>query len=360
MAGSWIRFLSIIKTIRNKIVVLALALLVSLVVLEASLWAVSLVRSHGAQRGHADLNPQWLANWRLTDGDENRYDPICYFLPRAGFFRGPSGKIDRPLKKEEGTIRIMCIGDSTTYGMAVDYYHSWVYLLGQMLSKEYPGKKIEVLNAGIVGCILKQIKRIFQFYLSKYRPDILIWRVDNSLTDTYFVDTKPDFARSFLGPILYKFRTFRLFCVIADSFKRPGDNSMADKIYDSMTGRIPRPLEAPAGGLDSDFSIVEKIAQDHGTKYVVQAEYLFRMRDGMVAGAAPHNGHKFFVKTADAFKENDAKFSFPTNEDRINLVTKLPDPLFNDVCHLAKKGEAITAEEIYKYIVEHKWIETLG
>jgi hypothetical protein len=244
--------------------------------------------------------------------------------------------------------------------MAVDYYHSWVYLLGKMLSKQYPGKKIEVLNAGIVGCISKQIKRTFQFYLAEYRSDIVIWRTNTNLTDAYFVDTKPDFARSFLGPFLYKSRIFRLFCVLADSFKKAGDNPMADKTYDFVTGRVPKELKPSMVGFDSDFSMVKKIAQDHGTKYVLQVDYLTRMSDGRIGGNMTHNNSAPLVKTLNAFEENDTKSLFPTNETRVNLVTKLPDPLFNDVCHLTEKGEVITAVEIYKFIVQNKWIETLG
>jgi hypothetical protein len=358
MAKFSTRLISIIKTIRNKVIVLVLAVLVGLVAVEVSLWAVGVVFSHEALEYNKDPEKPGFFRWALTS--KNKYDPICYFLPKGGFFRGPSGRSDRPLKKEEHTIRIMCIGDSVTYSLAVDYYHSWVYLLGTMLSKKYPEKKIEVLNAGIVGCVPKQIKRVFQFYLAKYRSDILIWRGSTNLTDTYFVDTKPDFARDFLGPFLYQSRTFRLFCVIADSFKKVDDMAMADKIYNFVTGRAPKELKPSVVGFDSDFDMVRKIAQDHGTKYVLQAEYLSRMSDGRIKSHTINNGNEFFVKMKDAFEENDTKSPPPVNKRRVNLKTKLPDALFVDSCHLTERGEAITAEKIYEFIVENKWIEALN
>lgn len=115
-----------------------------------------------------------------------------------------------------------------------------------------------------------------------------------------------------------------------------------------------------AVGFDSDFSMVRKIAQDHGTKYVLQVDYLTRMGDGRIVTNLTRSSNAPLVKTLDAFKENDTKSPFPGNERHVNLATKLPDDLFVDSCHFTKKGEAVLAGEIYKFIVENKWIETLG
>jgi hypothetical protein len=291
--------------------------------------------------------------WGLTT--VNRYDPVCYFLPRGGLFRGPNGRTDYSLKKEANTIRILCIGDSTVYGLAVDYAHSWPNLLRKMLSDQYPLKKIEVLNAGIPGAAPKQTKRIFQFHHAKYRPDIVIWRGNTSLTDTYSVDTTPDFMGSFIGRFLYESRIFRIICVLADH-KRPGAKfygKSASDTYDNLMNRI-RPLAKPSDGLNSDFSMVQKIAQEHGTKYVLQAEYILRGDDGSLfsvpentaMAGGRHVVDRPAVKMMNAFKENDTKTP--------------PDTLFVDGVHLTEKGEALTAAEIYKYIVQNKWIETLS
>lgn len=345
----------------NKIIVLVLGILVSLVVLEMSLRILSVVNSYWVrERVTAKREkPPVFQYWGLSGG--NKYDPICYFLPKNGFFRGPFGRIDCPLKKEEHTIRIICIGDSVTFGAGGDYYQSWVYLLGKMLSKKYPEKKIEVLNAGMSGVINKQIKRIFQFHLVKYRPDILIWRTSTNLTDTYFVDTTPNLIRSFIVPFLYEFRIFRVFCVLADRERmRRGFPGMADTIYDFLTGRIPQELKPAIVGFDSDFSMVRKIAQENGTRYVLQAEYVARDDDGSLTSRTDTSGNEPVVRMMSVFKANDTKIPFLTNKNQINHVTKLPDTLFLDHCHLTEKGEVITAEEIYKVIVQNKWIENFS
>ena len=43
------------------------------------------------------------------------FDPVTYFLPKGGLFRGPESQISYPEKKSNDEIRIICIGDSTTY-----------------------------------------------------------------------------------------------------------------------------------------------------------------------------------------------------------------------------------------------------
>lgn len=358
MSFPGIRFNPDIKSILRKGCALVLGIVMSLVLLEGILGSVRAFCSYMMPGGKANeerLLP--YEPWGLTQA--NKYDPICYFLPRK-FFRGPIGGIDCPKEKKVHQIRIMCIGDSTTYGIAVNYYHSWPYLLGTMLSGKYPGKKIEVLNAGLSGSIPKQVKRIFQFHLVQYQPDILIWRSSSDLNDKYLVDTTPHPVRSFIFRHLYESRAFRFLCALADLWDmgENGRRKAAGKIYDFMTDRVTRHLEPPVDGFFSDFGVVKKIAQEHGTKYALQVEYLIRGRKGMISTLTRTEGKEPVVKMMDAFMEQDAKDSLLKTEGQSNRRTKLSDTLFVDDCHLTEKGETITAEEIYKYIVQSKWIES--
>lgn len=61
-------------------------------------------------------------------------------------FRGP----DVTLEKPGGTIRIVCIGGSTTYCVRNDWQFSYPKLLGDELTSTV-GPHIEVINAGLVG-----------------------------------------------------------------------------------------------------------------------------------------------------------------------------------------------------------------
>ena len=251
-------------------------------------------------------------------------------------------RVDCPKKKEEHEIRAICIGDSTTYGFAVGYRDSWVYLLGKALAEKYPEKKIRVLNAGVPGATSRQTKRIFQFYLVAYHPDILIWRGGSALTDTYFVNVATDAAIFFLWRCLYESRLFRVLCVFLDK-----DNKwLINHVYDLLTQRAPRSRK-PSKEFDSDFSMVKRIAQESGTKYVLQVERLICDDKGVIRGElkdAGRGGDKDAVHTQAVFKE---------------YIEKNPSKdLFVDAVHLTETGEALTAEEISKFIINRKWIET--
>ncbi|MFH1208004.1 MAG: GDSL-type esterase/lipase family protein [Candidatus Omnitrophota bacterium] len=279
---------------------------------------------------------------------ENQFDPLCYFIPQTGFFRGPEGRVDCPKEKTNHEIRIICIGDSATYGVAVDYDHSWVVLLGRMLTEKYPGKNIRVLNAGLPGATSRQVKRFFQFYIAPYHPDILIWRGGSTLTDTYFVNAATDSMRFLMWRCLYESRLLRVICALLDR----GKKQLADKVFDFVTNKSGRFLLSPlpSGAFDSDFSLVKRIAEERGTQYVLQVEHLNRdeTTDTIYSEfeGQRRDDKKPVAYTLAAFeayrKKNPSK------------------NLFVDHVHLTETGEAITAEEISKFIINNKWIETLN
>ncbi len=199
-----------------------------------------------------------------------KVDPICYFIPKGGFFRGEKGRTDFPIEKEPGEIRIICVGDSTTYSVAVNYDDSWVALLGEKLKERYPEKKIRVLNAGVPGASSKQIKRIFQFYIASYRPDFLIWRGGQGLSDTYSVNKTADSVRTFLWRCLYESRLFRVICVLLDEI----EGRTANTVFYFMTHSDSQSFSKGMGErFNSDYDMVKKIAREHGARYVLQVEY---------------------------------------------------------------------------------------
>ena len=280
-------------------------------------------------------------------GTANRFDPICYYIPKRGFFRGPNGPMDWPKEKGAREIRIICIGDSTTFGASVDYDHSWVFLLGKALSEKYPGKKIRVLNAGFCGASSRQIKRFFQCYLTPYHPDIVIWRCYSMLTDSYSLSPASPSPGFFVWRCLYESRLFRVICALLDrGEERRQRNWPANVVYDFLTNRSPN-LQPPAGKFDSDFSMVKKIAEEHGTRYALEVEYLNRGSRGVLGSEFEGPNHKgpepavHVLTVFEAYKKNN-----PSKD------------LFVDQVHLTERGEALTAQEISKFIIGNKWIET--
>jgi lysophospholipase L1-like esterase len=85
-------------------------------------------------------------------------------------FRGP----ELPLAKEPGTFRIACLGDSQTFGHGVGEGESWPANLEACLEEHLPGRKIEVLNAGVGGYETEEELALFEKRVRRYRPDLVL------------------------------------------------------------------------------------------------------------------------------------------------------------------------------------------
>jgi len=58
---------------------------------------------------------------------------------------------DVPLEKQPGALRVLCLGDSYTFGAYVDDEETWPAQLESALSELIPSRPLEVINAGISG-----------------------------------------------------------------------------------------------------------------------------------------------------------------------------------------------------------------
>ncbi len=111
---------------------------------------------------------------------EYRYGPSHPFgLPliipvRINHFGFRGGELRR--EKAPGTVRILAIGDSYTFGQGVlepDIYHA---VLKRELERTAPeGVKIEVINAGVPGYNFVQEVLWYRNYCVKFHPDIVLW-----------------------------------------------------------------------------------------------------------------------------------------------------------------------------------------
>jgi len=279
--------------------------------------------------------------------DWSKFDPICYTLPKDNlFFRShfKLGPCSYPLEKEKDEIRIMCLGDSVTYGSG-NYDKTYPYILEQLLRKNYPDKKINVLNAGIDGANPRQIKRTFQFHLVHYLPDILIIRVGIGLTDSYEVSKYANIFRYNLWRILFHSRIFRIICAARDRIK-PARITTADQVYDLIMKNC-SPEEVKPKKFTSDIAIIQDIARTHQIPHIITLDYLSWDKESNNVSS----GH-------DQYKTNELDHLIKTvidfKEALKNCSTK---DLFLDGCHITTQGNTIIANKIFQFIIKEKWIK---
>lgn len=79
-----------------------------------------------------------------------------------------------PLEKPPGEFRILCIGDSWTFGLGVDAEKAFPRQLEEYLSRKYPGRSLRVINAGIPACQYSQGFLMLKQVGMAYDPDLVL------------------------------------------------------------------------------------------------------------------------------------------------------------------------------------------
>jgi lysophospholipase L1-like esterase len=130
---------------------------------------------------HQAIQTVWRAghdDWRLATitGDENREpDPVLLWRPvthgpfNAQRFKGPMAKIPKPAD----VFRVICYGDSLTDGPPRGGWPAWLH---QLLQEQptVPGRRFEVLNAGVAGYSSHQGVLRFVQEVDRYHPDLVL------------------------------------------------------------------------------------------------------------------------------------------------------------------------------------------
>jgi lysophospholipase L1-like esterase len=126
------------------------------------------------------------------------YDPVLTFrnrrgaaLPDAGVFinslgmRGPEVSITKP----PGVRRVLCLGDSCTFGAG----HPYPEMLQQLLDRRAPGQ-YQILNGGVIGYTSLHGLEWFESELADLHPDVVtlyfgwndMWREKDSAVRKWF------------------------------------------------------------------------------------------------------------------------------------------------------------------------------
>lgn len=103
------------------------------------------------------------------------YDRELIWRPLSSQFSpfNPQGFRGAPVDPEKpaGTLRVIAIGDSNTFGWAVDDGVNWPAQLETQLAAAHPG--VRVVNAGVWGYTLFQGRRRFDEILA-FQPDVVL------------------------------------------------------------------------------------------------------------------------------------------------------------------------------------------
>jgi lysophospholipase L1-like esterase len=112
-------------------------------------------------------------------------------------FRVPSAGYKLPKDKPAGQLRIAFLGGSLVQ-LASTYETALPGSLRTLLRQKYPGRDIEVINAGIQSCVSRQSLAQLLFTVVDYHPDIVIlYDGGNDLGLPLTYESRPNFPYNF-------------------------------------------------------------------------------------------------------------------------------------------------------------------
>lgn len=114
--------------------------------------------------------------------------------------RGPEFQAD----KIPGTIRILSLGDSRTFGWGLREEETYSTRLKELLQQELgTTKQVEVINAGVNAWSFPQMLVYFRDTALRYRPDVVIVAEANLWTQ-FSERNSPEFVKKFMSRVRLK------------------------------------------------------------------------------------------------------------------------------------------------------------
>lgn len=115
-------------------------------------------------------NPEWEL-WTLRPGYQVRGSTFHIAINSHGF-RGDEFTISKP----PNTIRIVCLGASTTFsGETASNASTWTHLLQQQLQQDFPQVTVEVINAAVPGYVAADNLKNLKHRVLALDPDLVIY-----------------------------------------------------------------------------------------------------------------------------------------------------------------------------------------
>jgi lysophospholipase L1-like esterase len=260
---------------------------------------------------------------------------------------GLRGK-DFPIEKNKDTFRLVCLGDSITFGWRVEFEDAYPERLEAKLRSGFRDKNVEVINAGVLGYSSLQGLRLLERDIIKLKPDIVIvyFGIDDGDKAVYFSDKylriKSDVAVS-IDNFLNRSRFYRLLKNFLLKF-------IGNKKYerDRNTERSRVSPEDYRVNLEDMVSLLNS----KNIPLLVMLPIIYE------------NGFSQKLQRYDVTENLSLKLT-GKNIKYINVLSafkKVKDQqiLFFDNSHPTELGHEIMAEEIFRTLVEERLIQKLN
>jgi lysophospholipase L1-like esterase len=364
------------------------------ILLAASALALALLCAEGGARllerlGHyrpkrpvpVYMQPNPFLSSALRPGSDTRPTADARVRVNRLGFRGDEIAVRKP----DGVFRIVALGGSTTFG----YHNSipsndetWPTKLERALARRLPGRKIEVVNAGVPGYTLRNSLINFVSRVTWLEPDLVI--VYHGVNDASAFRSREQIARSVIDADItrthaigllertlahsyvfldarYRIRKIRRRLAAAPTAEAGSDVATAAPSPDE-------PLPATLDAYERNLRNLVLTARAAGTDVVLVRQALMPVPDctsepdpaGADAAALrariclqlatyyPHLGAKGLARTFDAFAAIQRDLAHEFDLVWIDADAAVPDTpeYHSDLCHFHPAGTTRVAEAI--------------
>jgi len=252
-----------------------------------------------------------------------------------------------PTPKPKGEMRILCLGDSVTFGYMVDQNNPWPRALEGVYRAS--GRNVRVINAGVPGYSTFQERDLLRIKGWTLEPDIVILGYClNDAIERYTSVAKYGGKDIFLGvdtsgelPLLKRImRRIAIFRFIRLKFQ---DMAKREELYSVRrlnSDPLPPELAQAWENNKEEITGINKDVQAHGKPFLVAVfPYYFQVLLG--GRAEVHQRRILDFCNANGVKCLDLFPTFYNHRD---------EPLFLDGDHPSAAGHSRAAQAIYQYL----------
>lgn len=305
----------------------------------------------------SDFNQPWRPKWKvqkdthvLTADDYLLWLPDVQTNPREKMsFRGKEYSIEKP----GDTLRIVCLGDSTTWGQGVQRFEdTYPGVLNTMLSRDEGEKQFEVINAGVPGYSSFQGLRFLKKYILKLSPDIITVRFfANDISDNLKIGTTMT-DREYWIERENKKSGSKIFIFLQDALPESKVISDIKKIFFDLKikFKLVKPKKrVPLNEYIYNLKEIARVARDNNMK-------VFFIYETLATGYTSRDmasRHPYFKALKLVSEEEDVRLIDPIT----SFVDEKHGDLFFDEIHPTPQGHRIIAEEILKALKNEGFIQ---
>lgn len=299
----------------------------------------------------------------IEDKQVYRLKPSSSFTAQSGVNYKINSKglrdYEYDYNKAKDVYRILALGDSHIFGWEVKFEDSFPKVLERILGKGYPGKKFEVINAGIFGFNSVQEYEFLKNEAIRYSPDLVILGFTvNDMEPSFEVTQNPVLQYEGVNWWFPEFVKYRLNILIQKLFKKTDYFKLRRQGFsyhywdafemESERWKKEECLEAVGN--------MQKFLKERHVKFLIFIYPNFeRMK---TAGRVPrYEGYRF--KMID---DEVKKFCRSKNIAVIDIYSAFKGRWVGSVrkqekmlySHPNERGQAIAAGEIFKYLKDNE------